>query len=294
MTGYFNERVKLAEVTPQHVAQFVAWLTQQTGAHGQPLSDSSIRNVLNPVRACFATAVREGVIRSNPTARVALPYRPRIEEEDPEDRRALTREQLAAFLDLVHPRHRLLFHVIAATGLRAGEALALQWKHLRLDGERPVVRVRRAVGKNGMTPPKSRHGRRDVPLDHDLVVRLRQWKSETEWPSGDDIVFPSEAGTVIGYSNLLRRVVKPAMEEAGAPWAAVHSLRHTFASLHVERGTNVVQLSRLLGHHSAAFTLTVYAHLLDGGVGAPLALAAELKPAANERGRDHRRGVLGR
>ena len=53
-------------------------------------------------------------------------------------------------------------------------------------------------------------------------------------------------------------------------------------SLHIARGTNVVQLSRLLGHHSAAFTLTTYVHLIDGDVGQPLSLSAELRtnPAA--------------
>lgn len=54
------------------------------------------------------------------------------------------------------------------------------------------------------------------------------------------------------------------MEEAGAPWAAFHTLRHTYASLQLARGVNVVQVSRALGHHSAAFTLDTYVHLLEG------------------------------
>ena len=69
------------------------------------------------------------------------------------------------------------------------------------------------------------------------------------------------------------------MEEAGAPWAGFHSLRHTFASLHIERGTNIKVLSRLMGHHSPSFTLDTYVHLLDEGVGAPLALGEELAVA---------------
>jgi hypothetical protein len=65
--------------------------------------------------------------------------------------------------------------------------------------------------------------------------------------------------------------------EAGAEWAGFHTFRHSYASLHVERGTNIVQLSRLLGHHSASFTLTVYADLIDGNVGTPLVLSDELR-----------------
>lgn len=54
------------------------------------------------------------------------------------------------------------------------------------------------------------------------------------------------------------------VEEVNAPWAGFHTFRHTFASLHLSRGTNLLQLSRALGHHSAAFTLSRYTHLLPG------------------------------
>ena len=61
-----------------------------------------------------------------------------------------------------------------------------------------------------------------------------------------------------------------------AAWAGFHAFRHTFASLHVARGTTLVQLARLLGHHSPEFTLRVYAHLIPGDEPAPLDLAAEI------------------
>ena len=62
------------------------------------------------------------------------------------------------------------------------------------------------------------------------------------------------------------------------PWAGFHSLRHTFASLQLARGVNVLQLSRALGHHSPAFTLAVYAHLLPGDEAPALDLADEIAP----------------
>jgi hypothetical protein len=51
-----------------------------------------------------------------------------------------------------------------------------------------------------------------------------------------------------------------------------HTFRHTFASMHIAQGTNIVQLSRLIGHHDAGFTLSKYAHLMDGNLGEPLSL----------------------
>jgi integrase len=54
------------------------------------------------------------------------------------------------------------------------------------------------------------------------------------------------------------------------------------AELVVERGANAVQVQRWLGHHSAAFTLATYVHLLDSGVGEPLDLSAELGQAGDQ------------
>src|SRR5918997_678848 len=142
---YWGDERKLTEVTPRDVAQLVSHLTQQTGKSGRPLADNTVRNIVNPVRACLVTAVEDGLIRVNPAQRVRLPHREKPEDEDGEDVRPFTREQLAAVLAHVHPRHRLMFRVLAATGLRVSELLALQWRHLKLDGERPCVRVRRAT-----------------------------------------------------------------------------------------------------------------------------------------------------
>jgi integrase len=143
------------------------------------------------------------------------------------------------------------------------EALGLQRRHLALDGERPYVRVRRALVRGRIEPPKSRHGRRDVPLSRGLVDRLRAHLADLPHPP-ETLVFASRNGTALDADNLRRRVVKPFMEEAGAPWAAFHTLRHTYASLQLAAGVNVVQVSRALGHHSAAFTLDTYVHLLEG------------------------------
>lgn len=57
--------------------------------------------------ACLATARQEGLIRHNPAAEATLPYRARIDGEQ-EERRPLSRGQLAAFLNVVHPDHRLM------------------------------------------------------------------------------------------------------------------------------------------------------------------------------------------
>jgi integrase len=311
-------RLRLEQITPRDIAEVVAWLCDEeeqgrreaeerrealTAKCNLPpsslkleyqpkyLADASVRRILSPVRACLRTATAEGLIRHNPTVGLALPARDdhrRIslgedELEEEGHARALTEPQLTMLLAVAPERHRLLFQLLAATGLRISEAQALRWGDLNLDGEQPLVQVRRAYVKGTFKPPKSRYGRRAVPIDFELVRALRRARRESEWPGERDLVFPSRRGTPLEYGNLHRRVLKPAVEEAGVPWAAFHTFRHTCASRLFAQGRNAVQVQRWLGHHSAAFTLATYVHLLDGDVGGPLAAPKSVAaaPAGN-------------
>jgi integrase len=99
-------------------------------------------------------------------------------------------------------------------------------------------------------------------------------------------VFPTSVGTVHRPENL-RRALMPLAEEAGVPWLGFHAFRHGFASALIDEGRNIVQISRLLGHHSPSFTLSVYAHLMDDGVGGPLELDLTPAPAALDAAVEH-------
>jgi integrase len=268
---FFPERTRVTEISPSKVAGFVAWLCDPA-KQGKALSDGTIRNIVKPLRACLATAVREGLIRSNPARDVDLPHRPTAEDSEDEEVHAMSREELATFLDLCPEQWRVFFWLLAATGLRISEAVALQWRHLQLDGSCPHVKVRRALVKGRMGPPKSRYGRREVPLDHALVLALRDRHKATEWPGVEDPVFPASNGACLDAENLRRRVLKPIRGEACLPWLGFHAFRHTCATMLFAEGRNAVQVQRWLGHHSAAFTLARYVHLLDGDLGEPLSV----------------------
>jgi len=113
-------------------------------------------------------------------------------------------------------------------------------------------------------PPKSKYGNREVRLPAPLAAKLRAHLAAQPNQDSTALAFPNEANGPLDPGNLRRRVLKPLVEEVDAPWAGFHTFRHTFASLHLSQGTNLLQLSRALGHHSPAFTLTRYTHLLPG------------------------------
>lgn len=268
---YFPARLKLIDVSPYALARFVDWLADEQ-AQGKRLGDRTIANATMPLRAALATAKREGLIRHNPAQGLSLPPR---EQLTGEEIKVFTPEQLATLIEIAPERHRLLLELLAATGLRISEAIALQRLHVQLDGPAPEVCVRRAIVNGRTEPPKTRYGRREVRLPASLAGRLRDHLAAQPDQDSTAILFPNDAGAPLDPSNLRPRVLKPLVKQAGAPWAGFHTFRHTFASLHLSRGTNLLQLSRALGHHSPAFTLTRYTHLLPGDEAPALELPSE-------------------
>jgi integrase len=89
------------------------------------------------------------------------------------------------------------------------------------------------------------------------------------------IVKCSPWGPVSRHSRSHSNLYQPAREAADLPWVGFHVFRHTCASILFAEGRNAVQVQRWLGHHSAAFTLATYVHLLDGDLGEPLAILQE-------------------
>jgi integrase len=264
----FFGRMRLSEIEPRDVKAYVS----QLAARG--LEPTSVRKVLAPVRALFATALEEGLIRSNPAAgvRVAMPTRDE-DEVDAAKVKALGADDLAAFLDATPDEWRLFFRFLAETGLRIGEAIALAWEHV--DFGRRRILVRRRFYRGSFGPPKSRYGRRDVPISAELAQALWDLRKD----AAGELVFTSASGQMIDPSNLMTRVLKPAAVEAGlgewvkAPksrngvraetWVGFHTLRHTCATALFREGLNAKQVQVWLGHHSPSFTLDVYVALLD-------------------------------
>jgi integrase len=187
-----------------------------------------------------------------------------------------TVETMELVVRLVHPAHRLMFELLAATGVRRSELLALRGCDLALDGGRPFVKVRQRVrrqrGKGLVIGAlKSRYAKRDLPVPVEVADRLKALRV----PSAA-LVFSAPTGTPLDPDNMAERVLGPACEEAGVEWAAFHTFRHTVASRLFEEGRNVVQVQRWLGHHSPSFTLDTYMHLLGDELGAPLGLRSSV------------------
>lgn len=219
------------------------------------LSNSSINHTLSDMAQVCETAVEYGWIGSNPASgkrrrlKAAKPSRPWVEPE-----------QLPALLDAAPGgAGRMLFGLLAGSGLRIGEALALRWRHIDLMG----------AGTLSIIESKTDAGVRIVDLPAALREELRRWWRETEHDRPDDYVVPSSTGRKASPSNLRRDLLRPTIAQANAELEkdgiatigpiTFHSLRRTAASLRCACGDDVAYTSAWLGHTDPRFTLKVYA-----------------------------------
>jgi integrase len=270
--AYFAPDVRLRDLDEPRVRGFIDWLCRQHGPGGHRLSDRSVHNAVLPLRACLRHAHAAGLVAGDVGAAILLPRRRHGRGYEFDVRRFLTSRQLARLLAEIPERWRTLFELLASTGLRISEAIGLRVMDAGLESDAPCVHVRRAIVNGQLTAPKSRHGRRTIPISLKLAERLREFvagRGETE------LLFRGAHGAALRAGNLRYRVLIPAAERAGVPWARFHTLRHTCAAMLIDASASPLRLQRWMGHHSAAFTLDTYGHLLGDGLGPHLDLGFE-------------------
>ena len=225
----------MKEVEPRDIRLFIKHLKDYRTAQGQPLSIASVVKNLTPVKSAFATAAEDGTLDTDPAISVRV-KRPQKVSDD-EDIRIPTKDEFSRLLTATPDRYKLMVKLCGSTGLRSSELIALDWSHLDLTGEFPVIQVRQAVDKvtGEVKPTKSRAGVRDVTITHALAAELIEHRgSHVDGP-----MFRTKNGTRYQYRNLLR-MLNTAANNAGLDWEpGWHSIRHYYASHLIAAGRNV-------------------------------------------------------
>ena len=262
--------VKLAKLSGSQVNALYAKLAQsgaKDGRHG--LSAMTIHHVHSCLHKACKDAVRWGHIARNPLD-AADP--PRKKGDGTREMRTWTKEQLKAFLETVHDdRLHSLWHTIAMTGMRRGEALGLRWSDV--DFENARLSVRRALIPTNrevvVSEPKTAKGRRVVALDPVTVEVLkaqaaRQLDEQKELDEGwaeSGLVFTAENGAALDPESV-SRYWRQAIKKAMLPPIRLHDLRHTHATLALQAGVHPKVVSERLGHATVSITLDTYSHAI--------------------------------
>jgi len=176
--------------------------------------------------------------------------------------RLLTPAEVEALATAIDGRYRVLVDLLAYTGLRFGEAVALKVKRLDLlRGTCEVVESGTEVGSRLEWGTTKGGERRTVRPPRFLAADLAAHPAGR--PHGPDaLVFTAPMGGPLRERKFLAGVLKPAASRAGLPATLrAHDLRHTAASLLIREGASVKAVQATLGHRSAVMTLDRYGHL---------------------------------
>jgi len=252
----------------------------QTGAEPGGLSPRTVRYVHTILHRALRDAVRDGRLPLNPADRADPPT---AKQAKAPEMRTWTGEQLRAFLgwSVENSDLHTAWLVLAMTGMRRGELLALRWRDIEFDAR--TVAVRRSAGVVKTTGKSQRieegatkTGRaRVVDLDENTAAALRAWRVERAGLSlaltrDDALVFGGLEGghrNPEGFSRsfaLQLAACRRELGDAAPPLIRLHDLRHTCATLLLMAGEPVKVVSERLGHASPTITLGVYAHVTPG------------------------------
>jgi integrase len=255
---------KLRDLTVDRVAQW-------SRANERVLAPTTAALTLMVLNQVCRYALRRGWLADNPVGRLEAGERPRGKAQPVA---ILEGADLTGVLE--HSGgHRPLFEFLAYTGLRIGEALGLCWGDVDFDAG--LVHVRQQLGRDGEPKQlKTDAGNRDVILATPVAVILHDRRDTSAHREPEDLVFCEPDGRGLDYQKV-GKAFRAAVRAAGITGRgrlSLHSLRHTFASMLIAAGLNVVFVSRQLGHAKPTTTLAVYAHLFAQAEHADTARAA--------------------
>jgi integrase len=218
------------------------------------LGAAQINKVLKLLAQIMDMAIEyELTDRANP----ARGRRRRVKVPKP-DRTWVEPEQLLALLSAADSFHRPVLATLAGAGLRAGEALALDWRDVNLaTGTLTAGRAKTDAGSY-----------REVDMPSGLIEALSEWKTVSPCTGPNDPVFVTRSGRRQSVTNIDHRIktaIKAANHkltelgiEAISERVSPHSLRRTYASIRAAAGDSPVYIAEQIGHTDFGFTFRVY------------------------------------
>lgn len=259
-------KLKLKEVTPDELNKFFNALRKEG------LSGTRQKAYHTLLHTMFKSAVKEQRIMYNPTERIESP------KKDTKESVHFTAEEARHFVEVVCSEAPVKWRAYAllavSTGMRRGEMLGLNWSDINF--AEGTVSITRSVGfakgiGQYISTPKTAQSIREVPLGKNVAIVLMEWKREQNemrlklgeaWEGvGDhaDAVFTQDLGKRM-HRDSPGEWFKRFKKKHEMPNIKLHGLRHTAATLMLEQGINVVDLSRMLGHSRVETTYNIYLH----------------------------------
>jgi integrase len=188
------------------------------------LSKSVVAHLRWDLRALFKLAAAEGYIVRDPTPALFTPKEAKVGVK-----RVMNRKEAQQHINALPLRERVIDHLALFAGMRPGEILALQRRHVAEDCSEIIIEQR--LYRGDIDDPKTALSKRKVGIPSQTATVLKEWM-ELIPTSPDSWVFASEnAKKPLWRDNVWYRHMKPKLEAIGLGWANFQVLRRTHASL---------------------------------------------------------------
>lgn len=276
-TTFENVRSKVEKMTEEHFKGMK--LKQITVTYCQKvvieLSKSYVlyNHYLSVINRIFKYAVLMDVLNSNPFDKVIKPKSRQTQRKG----NFLTKEELKEFLKLAQSATLSYFfplvHLMAYTGLRQGEAIALKWSDIDFEDKKITVNKTavRIKEKQSLQTPKTKNSKRVISIDPNTLSILKNWKKDQikiyfkngkHFEGDDNFIFTNQRGDWVHIHNFIP-YFKRFVTDHGLKPITPHGLRHTHASLLFSAGVDPKNISDRLGHSTIKITLDLYTHITE-------------------------------
>ncbi len=246
-------------------------------ANNPNLGSVSLKIILSINKRILKYAVNLQLITVNPADNIIVPKNKKNISQKKELKYFET-NQLKQFKDYLDKLpntfrnyyHKTLYDTLLATGLRIGEAVALEWSDIDLDNGYIDVNKTLVWSRMETNSPKSMAGYRKIPIDRNTVLMLRLYKARQhqcfiEHGYGGKMAEHVFSNGLHAYPSRegLQKTLTKHLKLAGLPYLTLHAFRHTHASLLLNAGISYKELQQRLGHSTLAMTMDTYSHLFD-------------------------------
>lgn len=242
----------------------------------QQIAPSRTLRFKNYAASVIDFAIALELTEKNPMRKVINPVEKNEFVED-EHLNFYSREELKDFLtklkELKKPQAYLFFYLLAFTGMRKSEALALTWKDI--DFEEGTVNINKTLSLGVksrliIVPPKTKKSARRISLDPQTLDLLKEWRKQQKidfMKLGFNTLKPGQLIFPNGQNKLYQPVkprewqMKVYQNNPEMKVITTHGFRHTHCSLLFEAGASIKEVQDRLGHTDVKVTMNIYAHV---------------------------------